>query len=125
MWKFRIVLWMLAVMMRKAARNNPDFQEKLKDKDFSFQIKTEDAAVARSYSIANQSVKSRRGVIADPAFTISFKDAKTGLGIITSSNKNAFMQGIQNKDIVISGDLSLVMWFQSISKYLKPRKKKK
>ena len=124
MFKFRFMLWMLALMMRKAARKNVEFKEKLKGKDFSFQIKTEDGKAARCYVVAEQRIKSRRGLVVDPAFTISFKDAATGFNIITSSNKNAFMKGIQDKDILISGDLSLVMWFQSISKYLKPRKKR-
>ena len=34
------------------------------------------------------------------------------------------MQGIQNKDIQIQGNPALVMWFQGLTKYLKPRKKK-
>ena len=58
--------------------------------------------------------------VSPAAFTISFKDAHTGLKILTSKDRNAFMRGIQVKDVTISGDLSKVMWFQGISKYLKP-----
>ena len=49
-------------------------------------------------------------------------DGEVGLKVLTSKNPNAFMKAIQDKDVVISGDLSLVMWFQGISKYLKPSK---
>ncbi len=35
-----------------------------------------------------------------------------------------FMQGIQNKDIQIQGNPVLVVWFQGLTKHLKPRKKK-
>jgi hypothetical protein len=46
------------------------------------------------------------------------------MAILTAKDKNAFMAGIQNKDLVISGDFAEVMWFQGLTKYLKPNKKK-
>ena len=43
---------------------------------------------------------------------------------MTSKNPQlAFMQGIQNKDIQIQGNPALVIWFQGLVKYLKPKKK--
>lgn len=125
MLKFRALLWLLGLMMRRAARKNPDFQKQLAGKSFAFQLQTADEIIVRQYKVADQQIKSRGRSHSTPAFVISFKDAATGLGIMTSKDKNAFMKGIQDKDIVITGDLSLVMWFQSISKYLKPAKKKK
>ncbi|RCL56974.1 MAG: helicase, partial [Pseudomonas sp.] len=53
------------------------------------------------------------------------KDAAYGFATMTAKNKQlAFMQGIQNKDIQIQGNPALVMWFQGLTKYLKPKKKK-
>ncbi|MAD44678.1 MAG: helicase [Oceanospirillaceae bacterium] len=124
MFKFRMLLWALALMMKKAARKNPDFRKQLEGKNFAFQLQTVDGAIARQFTVADNAISSRGKAHQDPAFTISFKDAETGLNILTSKDKNAFMKGIQDKDITIDGDLSLVMWFQSVSKYLKPRKKK-
>lgn len=124
MIKFRLLLWALGLMMKKGAKNNPDFQKQLEGKDFAFQIQTQDGGIVRHYVIKDQKVKSKGRAHAEPAFTISFKDAETGLGIMTAKDKNAFMKGIQDKNIVISGDFSLVMWFQGIVKYLKPKKKK-
>ncbi|WP_225670691.1 SCP2 sterol-binding domain-containing protein [Thalassolituus marinus] len=124
MIKFQLLLWALALLMKKAARKNPDFTKQLEGKNFAFQLQTEDGKVTRHFVIANNSIRSKGKAHKDPAFTISFTDAATGLRILTSKDKNAFMKGIQDKDIKISGDLSKVMWFQSISKYLKPRKKK-
>lgn len=125
MFKFRALLWALGLLMRKSARKNPDFRKQLEGKDFAFQLQTVDGKIVRHYKIADNKIVSKRRAHKDPAFTISFKDAETGLRIMTSKDKNAFMGGIQTKEVVISGDLSLVMWFQSISKYLKPSKKKK
>ena len=125
MFKFRALLWALGLMMRRAARKSPEFREKLDGKDFVFQLQTSDESIVRHYKVAHKQIKSRGRSHYQPAFVISFKDPATGLRILTSKDKNAFMKGIQEKDIVITGDLSLVMWFQSISKYLKPTKKKK
>ena len=55
----------------------------------------------------------------------AFKDSAYGFATMNAKNKQlAFMQGIQNKDIQIQGNTALVMWFQGLTKYLKPRKKK-
>lgn len=125
MFKFRALLWALGLLMKKSARKSADFQKQLEGKNFVFQLQTLDGKAARHYLVGDKQIKSKRGQYEKPAFTISFKDAETGLRILTSKDKNAFMKGIQEKDIVITGDLSLVMWFQSISKYLKSSKKKK
>ena len=125
MFKFRALLWALGLLMRKSARKNPDFRKQLAGKDFVFQLQTENGKIVRHYKVANDKVVSKGRAHKKPAFTISFKDAETGLRIMTSKDKNAFMKGIQEKDIVISGDLSLLMWFQGITKHLKSSKKKK
>ncbi|MFC3680437.1 SCP2 sterol-binding domain-containing protein [Bacterioplanoides pacificum] len=124
MIKFRLLLWALSLLMKKGAKNNPDFRKQLQGKDFAFQLQTADGGIVRQFVIKDEKVKSKGKSHPEPAFTISFKDADTGLAILTSKDKNAFMKGIQDKDIQISGDLSLVMWFQGITKYLKPKKKK-
>lgn len=124
MIKFQLLLWALALLMKKAARKSPEFRQQLEGKNFGFQLQTEDGKVVRMFSIKDGQIRSKGKAHREPAFTISFKDADTGLRILTSKDKNAFMKGIQDKDIKISGDLSKVMWFQSITKYLKPRKKK-
>ena len=122
--KFRLMLWALGLMMKKASKNNPDLQKQLEGKDFTFQIKTQDEKIARRFIVKNNRVRSKGGVDSDPAFSIAFKDADTGISIMTAKDKNAFMKGIQDKDIKIDGDLSLVLWFQSVVKHIAPKKKK-
>ena len=123
--KFRMLLWALGLMMKKASKNNPEFIKQLVGKDFTFQIQTQDGKQVRHFIVKDERIKSKGGAAKDPAFSISFKDAETGMFIMTSKDKNAFMKGIQEKDIKIDGDLSLVMWFQSIVKHVKPKSKKK
>jgi hypothetical protein len=122
--KFRFLLWMLGLLMAKASRNNPAFQDQLKGKELTFQLQTADGKVARHFIVSGQRLTSKAGVIAEPAFSISFKDAAFGFATLQAKNKQlAFMQGIQDKDIQIQGNPGLVIWFQGLTKYLKPRKK--
>ncbi|MFT6190420.1 MAG: hypothetical protein ACJAZ6_002259 [Oleispira sp.] len=120
-----MLLWALGLMMKKASKNNPEFIKQLVGKDFTFQIQTQDGNQVRHFIVKDERIKSKGGAAEDPAFSISFKDAETGMFIMTAKDKNAFMKGIQEKDIKIDGDLSLVMWFQSIVKHVKPKSKKK
>ncbi|MEK9711365.1 MAG: helicase [Thalassolituus sp.] len=120
MIKFRLLLWFLGKLMKSAAKKKPKFREQLEGQDLTFQIQTADADVVRQFTVRDNKISSKGKAHPSPVFTISFKDAHTGLKIMTSKDRNAFMKGIQDKDIAISGDLTKVMWFQGISKYLKP-----
>tara|TARA_B110000211_G_scaffold61400_1_gene69388 strand:+ start:10997 stop:11359 length:363 start_codon:yes stop_codon:yes gene_type:complete len=118
--KFRLLLWVLGKLMKRAAKKNPAFQEQLKGQNMAFQLQIDGQKVVRHYVISDNRIKSKGKAHPSPEFTISFKNERKGLKIMTSKDRNAFMKGIQEKDITISGDLSKVMWFQGISKYLKP-----
>lgn len=123
--KFRFLLWMLGLLMARASRRNPAFQQQLVGKDLVFQLQTTDGKVARHYVVRDQRVSSRGGTVPSPAFAISFKDAAYGFATMQAKNKQlAFMQGIQDKHIQVVGNTGLVMWFQGLMKYLQPRKKK-
>ncbi|WP_166221851.1 SCP2 sterol-binding domain-containing protein [Pseudomonas atagonensis] len=123
--KFRFLLWMLGLLMGKASRTNPAFQQQLGDKDLVFQLQTLDGKVARHFVVKDQRITSKSGGVAEPAFAIAFKDAAFGFATMQAKNKQlAFMQGIQDKSIQLKGNPALVMWFQGLMKYLKPRKAK-
>ncbi|RML60438.1 hypothetical protein ALQ93_04092 [Pseudomonas syringae pv. pisi] len=122
--KFRFLLWMLGLLMARASRNNPAFQQQLAGKDLTFQLQTADGKVARHFVVNDQRIRSASGTVAEPAFAIVFRDAAFGFDTLQAKNNQlAFMKGIQDKDIQIKGNPALVIWFQGLVKYLKPRKK--
>ena len=121
--KFRFLLWMLGLLMGRASRTNPAFQQQLGDKALVFQLQTLDGKVARHFFVKDQRITSKSGAYAEPAFAIAFKDAAYGFATMQAKNKQlAFMTGIQDKSIQIKGNPALVIWFQGLTKYLKPRK---
>ncbi|PWB30320.1 helicase [Pseudomonas sp. SDI] len=122
--KFRFLLWAMGMLMAKASRKNPAFQQQLKDKNLVFQLQTLDGKVARHFIVNDQRISSKGGTHPEPAFAIAFKDADFGFATLQAKNKQlAFMQGIQEKSIQIKGNPALVIWFQGLMKYLKPKKK--
>ena len=122
--KFRFLLWAMGLLMARASRNTPAFQQQLKDKDLVFQLQTLDGKAARHFIVKDNRVTSRGGMHSTPAFAIAFKDAAFGFETLQAKNKQlAFMQGIQDKSIQMKGNPALVIWFQGLMKYLKPRKK--
>ena len=123
--KFRFLLWMLGRLMAKASRTNAEFQQQLEGKELVFQLHTLDGKVARHFIVKDQRITSHGGLYPEPAFAIAFKDAAYGFATLQAKNKQlAFMTGIQDKSIQIKGNPALVIWFQGLTKYLKPKKKK-
>lgn len=122
--KFRFLLWAMGLLMAKASRKNPAFQQQLADKDLVFQLQTLDGKVARHFIVKDMRISSQAGTHPQPAFAIAFKDAAFGFATLQAKNKQlAFMTGIQDKSIQIKGNPALVIWFQGLMKYLKPKKK--
>ncbi|WP_026144816.1 hypothetical protein [Pseudomonas asplenii] len=123
--KFRFLLWAMGLLMARASRNNPAFQQQLADKALVFQLQTLDGRIARHFIVKDQRITSKSGSHPEPAFAIGFKDAAYGFATLQAKNKQlAFMTGIQDKSIQIKGNPALVIWFQGLTKYLKPKKKK-
>ena len=109
--KFRFLLWAMGLLMARASRNNPAFQQQLRDKDLVFQMQTLDGKVARHFTVSGERISSKGGLHPQPAFAIAFKDAAFGFATLQAGNKQlAFMQGIQDKNIQIKGNPALVIW---------------
>ncbi len=123
--KFRLLLWFLGRMLRKASKSNAGLQQQLADKDVGFSLVTMDGKVARSFHVREQRISSAAGTLENPAFVLSFRDAAYAHQVMTAKNKQlAFMQGIQEKNIKVEGDAALVIWFQGLFKYIMPKKNK-
>ena len=123
--KFRLLLWLMGFLMSRASKKEPKLQEKIADKQISFQIKTRDGQVARHFVVANNLIKSHAGECQSPAFTLEFADADTGFATFTASNaQEAFMKAISKQTLKVIGDPKEVMWFQGLTKYWMPKKKK-
>jgi len=125
--KFWIMLLILGWRMSWLSRHNEGFQKQLDGKDFVLQFRTTDGGIGRHYHVANGRVIASPGIHQKPSMTLAFKDAGYAFETIMAAGKDpaVFMKGMQAQDIKTDGDVSLMMWFMGISKYLPPKKKKK
>lgn len=98
----------MARVLKKWAKNNPACAEYIDGKDIVFQIQTATGS-GRNFTIKNGKVKSSGGLAKEFTFTLLFKDPAAGMSILTAKDKNAFMAGIQSKDLIISGNFGEVV----------------
>lgn len=117
--KLRTALWVIGRRMKIRSQQNPEFQALLKDKDLVLQLQTHDKDVVWHYMIQKNDVISKSGVHPNPSSIISFVDAPYGLNLILKPKTQAFMTGLQNKQVIASGDLAHLMWFANVGKYLR------
>ncbi|GAA6118403.1 helicase [Acidovorax sp. FG27] len=123
MLKFKFLLWMLTQLLQRQIKTNPDCARYVAGKDLVFQIRTE-AGVGRTFFLRDGAIRSVAGLVDQPRFTFSFKDAGTGFATLSAKDsQGAFLRALGNQDLVIHGDFLEVMWFQRLTAFLQPPKK--
>jgi len=91
-------------------------------KSLEFQIQTVDK-IGRYFRINDGKVRSFAGLTKTPQFTMTFRNAAKGFGILSAKDgKEAFLAALHNEDLTISGDFVQVMWFQGFTEYLQLEK---
>ncbi|MGO4158778.1 helicase [Cupriavidus sp. YAF13] len=122
MLKFKFLLWAFTQLLKRQIKNNPDCTRYVESKNLVFQIRTV-SGVGRYYVIRDGAIRSSAGLVANPQFTLSFKDAVKGFAILSAKDSQAaFLRGLGSKDLIISGDFQEVMWFQGLTAFLQPPK---
>ncbi len=117
--KFALLLWALSWKMYQKSKTKASVREHIGDKHIVFQLQTESGWLCRNFTVANQSITSKWGQHKAPTINIIFADAAYGAQVLTSEAKRlAFMQGVQDKKIVVEGDLSLFMWYVELGSLL-------
>jgi hypothetical protein len=123
MLKFKILLWLLTKLLRRAIKNNAACAKYVNGKNLILQIQTL-RGIGRYFTIENGTVRSAAGLAKTPQFTMTFRDAARGFAILSAKDsKEAFLAALHTQDLSISGDFVEVMWFQGLTEYLQPDKK--
>lgn len=121
--KLRLLLWLMAVMYKRASRRNASMRDYLKDVERTVQFATDERNVARYLRFRDQRVSSKPRQVDAAELTIRFANAKEGFRILwamaSGKDKNAFMRGIQEQKVKVEGDPMLLMWFQKSIKYIR------
>jgi hypothetical protein len=110
-----VMLMGLPWALRIAARRNPAFRERLKEKDLSAVIKLEDGSVARYYRFTNGRIRSGSGDIASPDVTMTFRDADLAVNLMMPPrNYLDMINAMKNFQVGLYGEEEMTSWFSEI-----------
>lgn len=121
--KFRMLLWYMARRMEMLSRTHPEFIAKLHGRDFVIQVATDEGA-HRFFRVQHNRVTSRNTVHAKPDLDLHFATNEVAFRLLTTGDANSFMAAMQQQEVKVTGDYSLLMWFMSIGKYLRPNRRR-
>lgn len=120
--KLKMLLWYMARRMELLSRTHPGFIAKVHGRDFVIQIQSASGRTVRYFQVQHNRVQSKPEAHPSPDLTITFRHGDYGFTVLTATDKSVFMQGIQEQKIKVEGDFALLMWFTSISRFLRPKR---
>lgn len=108
-------------LLQLSKTGDSKFTQLLDNRKFTIQLGSDAENIARYYVIDNGTFSQHSGKANEPTLTITFKDSMTGVKLLTKGDATAFMVGIQNGDVKMAGDYSLLMWFNQVAKFIVPK----
>ena len=110
--KFSVLLYGLLQMLRFMARRHPKFAERLKEKNFTAQMKTVDNAVGRHFTFRDGKILSQRGIHPAPDICVGLASAELGVRLFSFSvNQLERIEAMKNFNLTAEGPDALVLWF--------------
>jgi hypothetical protein len=115
-----LLLASLGLRMKQLARTSPKFIEMIYDRQFRIEIAAENGA-ARHLVVDHGQVRTETaaGQLAD--FSIVFANTDYAVKTLLKGDSSAFMSGMQNGEIKMEGDFSLLVWFTKAAKLIPPK----
>jgi len=120
--RFRLLLFLLAKLMKRANQKNDPFKKTAASQNVTFEMRTRDGKTARHFRFHQGDFQTQPTRHDAPDFSIVFADSRYGFSVLKSKDKQAFINGILDKKIVIEGEFTLVIWFQNLISLLKKQK---
>jgi hypothetical protein len=112
--KFSLLLFVLKVVFNRTAKKYESFRNKLKEKNYTLVIRTEDGTRGRYYTFKDGAITSRAGDFPGAEISLVWRDAATGFKIMAGGNNQAFMGALQNGSLKLVGDANLALTFMGV-----------
>lgn len=90
------------------------------DRHVTIEFASTESDTARHFIFDNGHFNQRSGHAKEADLTINFKDSMTGVKLLTKGSLPAFMTAVQEGNLSIDGDYSLMMWFNKLAKHIVP-----
>ncbi len=119
--KLRLLLWFIAQRMLKAHKTSSEFRETIQRKQFVIQMSGPGSLSTRYFEVDAVSINSRATSHPAPDLRIHFPDPEDGVHLLIRGGQTGFMYAVQEGKVILEGDLSILFWFSTISRWLRPR----
>ena len=119
--KLRFLLWFIAQRMLKAHKTSTEFRDTIQRNQFVIQISGPGSLSTRHFEIDTARINTRATVHPAPDLKIHFHDPEDGVQLLVRGGQTAFMYAVQEGKVVLEGDISILFWFSTISRWLKPK----
>ncbi len=109
---FSIILFGLKQMLRRAARKYPSFKNRLKEKNFTTQIKVMDNSEGRYFTFSDGNIISKRGIHPSPEVSMNFSSAGLAFKLLMPPrNYLSLISAMKSFHLLLEGDDELAYWF--------------
>lgn len=103
-----------------ADSDNEDVKALFANRKVTIEIASDESNVARYFRFDDGQFSQHSGHAEKADLTINFKDSMTGVKLLTKGDLPAFMTAVQEGNLSIEGDYSLMMWFNKLAKHIVP-----
>ena len=111
-YTFGIILFGLLQSLKRTARRYPPFRSRLKEKNFTAQLRIKDNSVGRYYTFKEGKIISRSGIHPNPEVDLFWETAELAVSILTSPNDfQARIDAMKNFQLGMVGPDDLTTWF--------------
>jgi len=116
---FAILLFGLDFLLKRAARKYPHFKNRLREKDFTAQIKLKDNSQGRYFVFRGGKISSKRGIHPNPDMTIAYRSAYLAAKLMRPDRDQLDqINAMKNFQIGMEGPDELTMWFMETLSFL-------
>jgi hypothetical protein len=115
--RFSLLLFILMLKIKRAVKKYSALRDKVKEKNFTILITTEDGKRGRFFTFSDGVVTSGKGKHAKSSdVSLVWRDAAIGFKVMIVQKDEAFMKAIQKGALKIQGDMNLLPVFMKIVK---------
>ncbi len=110
--KFSLLLYGLLQALRIQGRRYPAFAARLKEKNFTAQMKVIDGSVGRWFTFKDGKIQSKKGIHPNPDMFIGFRSAELAAHLLTPPiNQLDQIEAIKNFNLIMEGPDEFTLWF--------------
>ena len=118
-WMFETMLLGIFYLMKTKRFLMPSFRRRLKEKDFTAQIKVRGDAIGRTFTFKSGKVFSEKKTITDADMSMIFRDTASAVQLMTApTNYLKQINAMKNFVVDVEGDDEDAVWFMQTLKML-------